>query len=534
MVIDVATRYREFVESDLLAVYDSTVDGRLLSCNQAFARLIGCATIAEALTVDLGSLYAEPTARAQFVEAVKRDGRVENVRGKVNNRRGHIVHVFLTGIGEFDKTGQLVGIHGYLIDISEWMEAQRVLREREREFAEQLAQSQRIETVGRLAGGIAHDFNNLLTAILGYAELLLASERLADDQRQDLEEIHKAGMRAASLTHQLLAFSRKQLLRPKDVDLNETVTNLRALLTRLIREDITLTCALSREPAVVRIDAAQIEQSFINLVLNARDALPAGGRIEIEVAHVSPTDIAGSHEAESTLATEFVRVSVRDNGIGISPEARPHLFEPFFTTKAVGKGTGLGLASVYGIVKQSNGFITVDTEVGKGSTFSLYFPSVSNRHDVEHPAESPQEAYAGQETVLLVEDEQAVRTIVSEMLRRYGYHVLEAATPSAAIELFNRHGAAVDLLLSDVVMPEMHGPALAQRLIGIRPDLRILFMSGYVDTVGQIDRISPNVGFLAKPFQGSELARRVREMITSDLKPVARGVPPGGIAASPQ
>ena len=515
---DAATRYRELVNGDLLAVYDSSVDGQLRSCNEAFARLIGCESTGEALKVNLSSLYMKAENRDAFVEAVERHGRVHNVRGRLRNLRGEIVHVMLSGIGEFDSGGRLTGIHGHLIDITEGMEAQRVLRQREREFADRLAQTEKIETVGRLAGGIAHDFNNLLTAILGYTELLLVNDRLCEEDRSDLEEIHKAGRRAAALTHQLLAFSRKQVLRPKEVDLNATVTDLRAMLGRLIREDITLSCEVSPDPAVVRIDPTQLEQALMNLVLNARDAIEAGGRIDLDVSRVSRSDVQLPPDTEWGTTTEFVRVRVRDNGTGISPEVRPHLFEPFFTTKAVGKGTGLGLASVYGIVKQSNGFITVDSEPGRGSTFSLFFPGVVTAVEREAPPPLPRTIAAARETVLLVEDEPAVRTIVSEMLRRQGYNVLETGSPLAAIELFERQGDSVDLLLSDVVMPEMNGPALAQRLIGRRSDLRILFMSGYVDTVDQIDRISPNVGFLAKPFQAAVLAERVREMLTRNSK----------------
>ncbi len=530
---DLATRYRELVENNLLAVYDSSVDGRLLSCNDAFARLIGCTSSQEALAADLPSLYVDPGARKRFVTAIKRHGRVENARGDFRNLRGEVVHVMLTGIGEFDARRNLIGIHGFLVDISEGIEAQRVLREREREFAERLAQTEKIETVGRLAGGIAHDFNNLLTAILGYAELLLAGDQFSVEQRQDVEEIHKAGKRAASLTQQLLAFSRKQLLRPKDVDLNETVTTLRSMLTRLIREDITLTCEFAHEPAVVRIDPIQIEQALLNLVLNARDALPGGGCIKLDVARVSRSALEAGIDIEAAHANEFVRLRVSDNGIGISPDARPHLFEPFFTTKDVGKGTGLGLASVYGIVKQSDGFIAVESELGQGSAFSLYFPAVVGRCERDRPAQAPPPRPGSQETVLLVEDEQAVRTIVGEMLRRHGYNVLEAASPSVAFALFEQNRSSIDLLLSDVIMPEMNGPALAQRLIGLQPDLRILFMSGYVDTVGQMDRISPHIGFLAKPFHATELVDRVREMLTRDVHASARHVTPAGVVASP-
>jgi CheY-like chemotaxis protein len=373
-------------------------------------------------------------------------------------------------------------------------------------------QSEKIESVGRLAGGIAHDFNNLLTAILGYTELLISHRAAADPDRADLEEIQKAGQRAASLTQQLLAFSRKQVLMPKDVDLNQTVAELKSMLTRLIREDITLSCELADQPATVRIDPAQIEQAILNLVLNARDALPAGGHIRLEVACVRRSQVDVPSDLQS-MAGDYVRLRVVDDGVGIAPEARAHLFEPFFTTKDIGKGTGLGLASVYGIVRQSNGFIAVESQPGRGTAFTMHFPSVSRTDEVPRPAVDAPGPTSGRETILLVEDEDAVRVIVSAVLRRQGYRVLEASSPSGACVIFERHAAEIDLLLTDVVMPEMNGPTLAQRLVSLRPELRILFISGYADMTTPPASGNPNVSFLSKPFQASVLSERVRQML---------------------
>ena len=377
-------------------------------------------------------------------------------------------------------------------------------------FEERLMHAEKIDSVGRLARCNAHDFNNLLTAILGYTEMLLGGRSAADPDRADLEEIQKAGKRAAALTQQLLAFSRKQVLMPKEVDLNQTVSGLQAMLTRLIREDITLTCQLAPAPAIVRIDPTQLEQAILNLVLNARDALPAGGRISLEVALVQLPQVEMPPDQPSA-AGDYVRLRVVDNGVGIPPEVRAHLFEPFFTTKQVGKGTGLGLASVYGIVRQSNGSISVDSGPGVGSVFTMHFPSVAKTREVVLAPPVAEGVY-GRETILLVEDEDCVRVIVSAVLRRQGYHVLEASTPHAACEVFNGH-TGIDLLLTDVVMPEMSGPALAQRLIGLRPELRVLFISGYTDMMVPLDGGNPNTGFLDKPFQASVLTDRVREML---------------------
>jgi two-component system, cell cycle sensor histidine kinase and response regulator CckA len=377
---------------------------------------------------------------------------------------------------------------------------------------ERLMQAEKIDSVGRLAGGIAHDFNNLLTAILGYTELLLSNHAAEDDpDRTDLEEIQKAGQRAAALTQQLLAFSRKQVLMPKEVDLNLTVAGLQSMLARLIRADITLTCTLAPSPAVVRVDPTQIEQAILNLVLNARDALPAGGNIRLEVSLVRRSQV----DAPADLgwhASDLVRLRVVDDGVGLSPDARAHLFEPFYTTKAVGKGTGLGLASVYGIVRQSNGFIAVESSPGRGTTFTMHFPVAPQIDEVKAaPAAGPAVAGTG-ETVLLVEDEESVRVIISAVLRRQGYTVIEAAGAQLACEIFAQRDD-IALLLTDVVMPDMNGPALAQRLIGLRPSLRVLFISGYADMLTPPGIDSPNVGFLSKPFQAAVLTARVAKML---------------------
>jgi PAS domain S-box-containing protein len=280
-----------------------------------------------------------------------------------------------------------------------------------RVLEQRLMQSEKMESVGRLAGGIAHDFNNLLTAILGYAELLLSARSETDPDRHDLEEIQRAGQRAADLTQQLLAFSRKQVLMPKEVDLNHTIVSLQTMLSRLIREDIILSCDLAPQPAVIRIDPTQLEQAILNLVLNARDALPAGGHIRLEVAHVDRSQMEMPPDHAPAIG-DYVRLRVADDGVGISAEARAHLFEPFFTTKEVGKGTGLGLASVYGIVRQSNGLIAVESNPGRGTVFTMHFPSVQWAEPRRAASAGLPGAVGGHESILLVEDEDAVRVIV--------------------------------------------------------------------------------------------------------------------------
>ena len=383
-----------------------------------------------------------------------------------------------------------------------------------------LAQSEKLDSLGRLAGGIAHDFNNLLTAIIGYSELLLEHRSPDAEDRGDLEQIQQAGQRAAVLTQQLLAYSRKPVLAPSDVDLNHTVTALHSMLTRLIREDVSVVCHPSPQPAIVRIDPAQLEQVIVNLVLNARDAIATEGTIRITVARVPSAKVSAPLDLVDPVniarAREYVQLRVADDGVGIPSEARAHLFEPFFTTKDVGRDTCLGLASVYGIVRQSHGFIEVESELGHGTVFTMYFPAVDavSAREVQSPRVEPSRDRETRGTILLVEDEDAVRRISSTILRRHGYRVLEASTPGAACEVFAEHADVVDLLLTDVVMPEMNGPGLAQRLVALRPRLRVLFMSGYVDVASPFDVDNPNISFLSKPFQASALLNKVQAVLT--------------------
>ena len=377
---------------------------------------------------------------------------------------------------------------------------------------ERLRHAQKLETVGQLAAGVAHNFNNLLTVIAGFTELLMVRHPSAAD-RGDLEEIRKAAQRGALLTRQLLAFSRRQDAAPAKLDLNQTITELRDMLSRVIREDITLDISPAHAPAWVLIDPHEVEQVVLNLVLNARDAMPAGGSISIDISHVMLH--LGMAAAQPPPATGwYVRISVTDKGTGIDPELLKHLFEPFFTTKDAGKGTGMGLASVDGIVRHNRGAITVDTTPGKGSTFSVYFPAVPA--DFVVPSRStPQTATPppATSTILLVEDEDPLRAVVARMLGQAGYRVLDARTPSEACELFAQHGADIALLLTDVVMPEMNGPALAQRLVALRPELRVLFVSGYTEELPVLDTPGTKTKFLAKPFTSATLLAAVSELL---------------------
>src|SRR5262245_36058751 len=381
-----------------------------------------------------------------------------------------------------------------------------------RRLEEQLRQAQKMEAVGQLAGGVAHDFNNLLTAILGYCNLLLDDIPRDDSIRQDLEEIKSAGERAASLTRQLLAFSRRQMLQPQIVDINTRVEQLEKRLRRLISEDVELTIALAPQLPPVRVDPASFEQILVNLALNARDAMPGGGRLTIETAAVElDSSYVGTHP--SVVAGRYVMVSVSETGVGMDAATRGRIFEPFFTTKEHGKGSGLGLATVYGIVQQSGGSIWVYSEPGEGTSFKVYLPTMEAAA-VVHAGESASDSVRkGWETVLLVEDEDAVRALAREVLRRNGYVVLEARHGLDALRVAERHPDTIHLMVTDVVMPHMSGRDLADRLTEVRPDMKVLFISGYTDHAAMHRHLTPGAAFLQKPFTPEALARRVRSML---------------------
>jgi two-component system cell cycle sensor histidine kinase/response regulator CckA len=375
---------------------------------------------------------------------------------------------------------------------------------------EQLRQVQKMEAVGRLAGGIAHDFNNLLTAILGYCNLLLEDLPPDNVMRSDLEEIRKAGDRAAALTRQLLAFSRRQMLQPQTIELSALVAELDKMLRRLLGEDIDLVMALAANLPAIKADPASIEQILINLAVNARDAMPAGGRLTIETTSVELHGAyLGVHPA--VIAGRYVMLAVSDTGEGMDAATRARVFEPFFTTKGQGKGTGLGLATVYGLVKQSGGYIWVYSEPGHGTVFKVYLPPIEIAAGRE--TDPDDRTRSGSETVLVVEDEDAVRALGSEVLRRHGYAVLEARDALEALRVVERHQDLIDLMVTDVVMPHMTGRDLADRIREARPSLKVLFMSGYTDHAVVYRELSAGVPFLQKPFTPDTLARKVRAVL---------------------
>ncbi|HXE76430.1 MAG TPA: PAS domain S-box protein [Candidatus Xenobia bacterium] len=496
---DSEARYRSMVEGAPYGIYRSSPAGELLDVNPALVEMLGYESAADLMRVNLHDIYRDAGDRKRLMDEYRDRNVFRGVEAQWKRRDGTPITVVLSGRPVRDEHGNVVHYEGIVENVTE----RRVLEE-------QLRQSQKIEAVGRLAGGIAHDFNNVLTAIMGYADLL-ADQLSADDPRQhDALEIRRAAERAAALTRQLLAFSRRQVLQPVVLDINNVVGSVDALLRRLIGDEVEL--AVACDPAVGRVlaDPGQVEQVLMNLVVNARDAMPDGGRILVStgVAVVGEDGFAQAVGPDPPGPGRYVTLSVSDTGQGIPPEILPHIFEPFFTTKPSGKGTGLGLATVYGIVKQSGGHIVVDTEPGRGTTFTIFLPETQSAAPA---AERPATAPAAR--VLLVEDETAIRILAAGILRRQGYEVLDAATAEEALAALDR-GEAVDLLLTDVVMPGMNGLELAEAALARRPEIKVVYMSGFSQSLLQAhgggQRRAP---FLPKPFTPAALVQTVRSVL---------------------
>ena len=475
---------------------------RIAECNDAMARMYGYDEASQLVGTKLADLHnvTDPTNRDQIRAFLRAGYRVSDSETREHDREGRS-RVFLNNVVGFIEDGHLVRVWGTQRDVTE-----------QRHLEEQFRQAQKMEAVGQLAGGIAHDFNNLLTAILGNTQLLLRDLPPGDAKRGDVEEIRKASERAASLTRQLLAYSRRQMLQPEVLDLNVVVAEMDKMLRRLIGEHIALGAGLAPDLGRVRADPNQIEQVIVNLAVNARDAMPDGGKLTIETANVD-LDEAFAQAHLGSVPGSYALLAVTDTGSGMDASVRAHLFEPFFTTKEVGKGTGLGLATVYGIVKQSGGYISVYSEPGRGSSFKIYLPRIATPAD--EPA-GPQKSgpAPGSETVLVVEDEPAVLTLSRRALEAQGYVVLAASDPAAALRVVERHGGTIHLLLTDVVMPGLSGRELADRLTAQRPGIRVLYMSGYPgDAVVQHGTLPLGSAFLQKPFSPDGLARKVRDVL---------------------
>ncbi|MGA8438017.1 MAG: ATP-binding protein [Candidatus Sulfotelmatobacter sp.] len=481
---------------------DST--GQLLDVNPALLAMLGYSSARDLVGQHLGGLYLDTHQWFELADYL------------------HSAAAFNGLIAEWKRTdgiGTVVRVSGRAVSDGETGTAFELFAEdvtERRALEEQLRQSQKMEAVGRLAGGIAHDFNNLLMVISGYSEFLL--DRVGPDPalRAPAQEIAGAAQRASSLTRQLLAFSRKQMMAPKILDLNEVVTENLKMLTRVIGEDIDLVMIPEAKLGAVRADAGQIDQVIMNLAVNARDAMPSGGKLTIETSNVS-LDEEYSRFHAPLRPGDYVMLTISDTGMGMDSETQSHIFEPFFTTKGP-KGTGLGLSTVYGIVKQSGGYIWVYSESGKGTTFKIYLPRVPGRaesHAVVSTAESAV-TEPGTETILLVEDETNLRYLARQFLEKQGYRVIEAADGAVAMQIAVAHEGVIHLLLTDVIMPGMNGRELAQRISEIRPNTKVLYMSGYTENViGHNGTLDAGVRLLQKPFTLRELKSKVREVLDS-------------------
>jgi two-component system cell cycle sensor histidine kinase/response regulator CckA len=443
---------------------------------------------------------AEMAEMRQVLLGVARGEVIGGMHLRRTRKDGHPIQIELFAAPQRDHDGRTVGVIEQMADVTA-----------RQHMEETLLQAQKMESIGRLAGGIAHDFNNMLTAVSGFAQLLLLDLPEDSPQHESAEAIRRAAEQAAALTQQLLAFSRRQMLQPTVLDPDEIVAGMEPMLRRLIGENIDLQFKLQAAPGRLRADPVQIEQIILNLVLNSRDAMPEGGHLEIETGQAA-FDGAYLSEHFAVSPGRYVMIAVSDSGIGMSRETRAHIFEPFFTTKEQGKGTGLGLATTYGIVRQSGGHIWLYSEPGEGTTFKAYFPLVEE--DVTAPAAVPPPAAGGTETILLVEDEPSVRELVRLILERHGYKLLVATDPFEALAIVEDREAPIDLLVSDVVMPLLSGPELALRIRELRPELRTLFLSGYTEElVGVKGGLEDTDGFLSKPFTPDALARKVRELV---------------------
>jgi PAS domain S-box-containing protein len=443
--------------------------------------------------------------RGAFCEQIEREGEATGLEAAWKRRDGSEIFVRESARAFRADDGRVLYYDGIVEDVTE-----------RRRLEEQLRQAQKMEAVGRLAGGVAHDFNNLLTIIIGYSDLLLEKLSACDGMRPPVEEIKKAADRAASLTRQLLAFSRRQVLPPHILNLNGLLTKVDKMLRRMIGKNIELVTHLPSGLGRVKADPGQIEQVIVNLAANARDAMPQGGQLTLEAANVElDSSYVTSHE--SVLPDHYVMIAMSDTGIGMDAETQARIFQPFFTAKQRGKGMGLGLATVYGIVRQSEGHIWVYSEPGKGTTFKVYLPRIDQAVEVIAPTNVPvDELPPSCQTILLVEDEEVVRSSARKLLESRGYEVLEAKGANDALEIGGRYKKHIHLLLTDVVMPQMSGRELAEHLAPLHPETKVLYMSGYADhAVVQHGLLDPGTAFLQKPFTPDALARKLREVLDS-------------------
>jgi two-component system, cell cycle sensor histidine kinase and response regulator CckA len=495
-------RYRSLVQSSVYGIYRSSLEGRFLDVNPALITMLGYGSAEEVLLLDPESdIFTHPEEHTHLIEEFRRTGRLDGIEVKWKRKDGSAVTVRISGraVSSTDEPADV------LEAIAEDVTDRRALED-------QFRQAQKMEAVGRLAGGVAHDFNNLLMVISGYAEVILAKLEVEHPLREKAYAIQQASDRATTLTRQLLAFSRKQLLELKVVDVNAIVADMERLLRPLIGENISLTAKLAPEAGYTRADAGQLEQVLMNLVVNAKDAMPTGGRLTIQTQNIAVDE---SHRRGQTFIRPglYVMLSVSDTGTGMDKETQSRIFEPFFTTKEKGKGTGLGLSTVYGIIKQSGGYVMVQSEEGRGSAFQIYLPRVEGTTE-KQVAPVAGTTVGGTETILLVEDEESVRQLVRDTLDSRGYKVIEAENGEAGLAAAANHKGKIDLVITDVVMPGLGGRELVEQLAVTRPEAKVLYLSGYTeDAIISDGTLESGTAFLQKPFTLQNLSKKVREVL---------------------
>jgi two-component system, cell cycle sensor histidine kinase and response regulator CckA len=497
-------RYRSLFEGVVHGIYRVSVDGQFFEVNPALAAMLGYDSPDEVVKLNAASLHADQEERVRMVQKWIETKRIED-EVNWNRRNGEMIRVRLSGRTLTDQQGVVQGFEFIAEDVTE-----------RRALEAQLRQAQKIEAVGQLGTGLAHEFNNFLGIILGYSELM--SEEAGENERlcRQIAEIKGATQRAASLTRQLLAFGRKQLLEPKVLDLNSAIWETQKLLHRLLPANIDVVPVLSSRIGQVKVDPGQVQQILINLVVNARDAMPKGGKVVIETSNAELDGVYASQHV-GMLPGAYVMLSVSDTGQGMDNETSSHIFEPFFTTKAPGKGTGLGLSTVYGIVKQSGGNITVETAVGKGTTFYIYLPLVQAAVEGVHGIPPSPTEPSGAETILVVEDEATLRRLLCLSLERRGYKVYSARDGAEAMEIFRQKPGAIHLVVSDIIMPHMDGIKLKQEAAALRPDTKFLFMSGYSEEViEQLQTLGQGCAFLEKPFLPKDLVAKVQGLLRGE------------------
>ncbi|HEV2521862.1 MAG TPA: PAS domain S-box protein [Candidatus Acidoferrales bacterium] len=493
--------YRSFVENAPYGILRTTLDGRIITANPALVEMLGYASEREVLGLRMATdVYLRPEDRDPAIQWVRKHDSAQGVEKEWKHKSGKPFTVRCSSHVVRDSKGNVEFLEGFVEDISE-----------RRTLEMQFRQAQKMEAIGRLAGGIAHDFNNLLGVIIGYGDLVSEQAGHSSPLLSPIEQIRKAAERASALTRQLLAFSRQQVLEMKVLNLNSVVMEIGKMLRPLLGEDILLEMFLDPEIGLVKADQGQVEQAIMNLAVNARDAMPGGGRLLIQTTNAS-VDPEFALKRPPMIPGEYVMLLVKDTGMGMDAQTQAHIFEPFFTTKEQGKGTGLGLATVYGFVKQSGGFVWVDSEPGAGAVFTIYLPLASQEASQHHPSATRVDSGRRAGTVLLVEDEDSLRTLTRNVLEQGGYTVLEAGNGIEAVQVAQAHSGPIHLLLTDMVMPGMNGRAVAAKLSSMYPEIRIAYMSGYTG-FSEAEYASLDAPIIAKPFTRAGLLQKLNEVL---------------------